>query len=441
MTSDAADPTSAVGQVLATHLASLELLVLTANRPGNLDGLLAHHILGGRPMSFAWNVDPMTPQWLEDNEHRLGYAPGLAALGYGLARFRSTAPQIGRRHLATGLPDLMRRNPFQADGVTFVNDPGQVVGLALAVNAAHDTVPQARTWLAEVLHDRRLRPVTALLGMFHEHARHLVGAPANFRPAHREIDDPVDLAGVHWLLTGAGSVDLNDPDELRSLRSRLLSGLMLGQTEPLSASRAALLLVAATHIVTASVDDLVLSRSHVGVLLARFEDAMRQWRYDDDTHEQPVRWPITREREVQNILWLMLRPVFDDLVDEETLRKFGHSTYRADFGIPSLGLLIEVKYARKAADFKAFEKEIIQDYVGYLTDNEPYRKLAVFIYDESASVQEYGTTRNALLKLPNITDVVIACRPSHVRVPERGALRGNSRSPRGDEDSGDTPEG
>jgi hypothetical protein len=31
-------------------------------------------------------------------------------------------------------------------------------------------------------------------------------------------------------------------------------------------------------------------------------------------------------------------------VDEETLPKLGHSTYRADFGIPSLGILIEVKY-------------------------------------------------------------------------------------------------
>jgi hypothetical protein len=58
------------------------------------------------------------------------------------------------------------------------------------------------------------------------------------------------------------------------------------------------------------------------------------------------------EREVQDILWLILRPVFDDLVDEETLHTVGHSTYRADFGIPSLGLLIEVKYARMASDFK-----------------------------------------------------------------------------------------
>jgi len=107
----------------------------------------------------------------------------------------------------------------------------------------------------------------------------------------------------------------------------------------------------------------------------------------------------------------------------ETLRKLGHSTYRADFAFPSLGLLIEVKYARKASDFKEFEKEIFEDYVAYLTDNGPYRKMAVFIYDESASVQNHGTTRNALLKLPNITDVIIACRPSHVPASQRPRRR------------------
>jgi hypothetical protein len=132
---------------------------------------------------------------------------------------------------------------------------------------------------------------------------------------------------------------------------------------------------------------------------------------------------ITSEREVHNIIWIMLRPVFDDLVDEETLLKRGHSTYRADFGIPSLGLLIEVKYARKAADFKTFEKEVYEDYVAYLTGNGPYRKMTVFIYDESVSVQEHGTTRKALLDLPNMTDVIIVCRPSHVPVPVRTPRR------------------
>ncbi|MGK8520679.1 hypothetical protein ACRS6B_03550 [Nocardia asteroides] len=64
----------------------------------------------------------------------------------------------------------------------------------------------------------------------------------------------------------------------------------------------------------------------------------------------------------------------------------------------ALDLLIEVKYARRASDFKDIEKEILEDHSAYLTDNAPYKKLLVFIYDESASVQEHGTTRNALLK-------------------------------------------
>lgn len=411
--------TDTMGQLLATQVANLDQRILRANVPGNLDGLLAHHILGNHRMTFDWNVNPMTPEWLEENEHRLVHAPGLAVLGYGLAEYASTLSQVGRRRLSHGLPLLMRKNPFQADGVTFVNDPGQVVGLALAVNAAHEDIPQARTWLAEVLHDSRLRPATALLGMFQQHARHLVGRPDYYYPDLRQVDDPVEIAGLHWLITADGYAGLSNPDDLRHLRSRLLSGLALGQAEPSSTPRAALLLAAATHIVNSSVDDLILSQSHVGVLLSRFEDAMHRWRYDPDTLEHPIRWPIRSEREVQDILWLILRPVFDDLIDEETLRKLGHSTYRADFGIPSLRLLIEVKYARKAADFKTFEKEIMQDHVGYLTENEPYRKLAVFIYDESASVQEHGTTRNALLKLRDITDVIIACRPSHVPAPTR----------------------
>ena len=84
---------------------------------------------------------------------------------------------------------------------------------------------------------------------------------------------------------------------------------------------------------------------------------MKRWRWDSETLQRPIRWPVRSEREVQDILWLMLRPLCEDLEDEDTLPKFGHSSYRADFGIPSLGLLIEVKYARSGAEFKAIENK------------------------------------------------------------------------------------
>ncbi|PIM71300.1 hypothetical protein CTU88_14380 [Streptomyces sp. JV178] len=413
------------GHLLAAQTARLEECIRRANAPGNLDGLLAHHILSRRRLSFDWDVNPLAPAWLADNEHRFAHSHGLAVLGYGLAGFPSTAASqsAARKHLTASLPVLMRKNPFQDDGVTFVNDPGQIIGLALAVNTMQDATPQARTWLAEVLQDPKLRPANILLSLFQEHARRILGTTTAVAVDARSIRDPVEAACIHWLTVSARDVPLTDQDELRRLQSQLLSDILLTDTGQPTAPRAALLLEATAQIVTASIDENLLSRTHVGVLLSRFEAAMRQWRYDGDDLDNPIKWPITSEREIQNILWLMLRPVFDDLVEEETLRRLGHSTYRADFGIPSLALLIEVKYARKAADFKTFEKEIYDDYIGYLAGNSPYRQMAVFIYDESSSVQEHDTTRNALLKLPNITDVIIASRPSHIPKPKRSPRR------------------
>ena len=157
---------------------------------------------------------------------------------------------------------------------------------------------------------------------------------------------------------------------------------------------------------------MVLSRSHIGVVLRRFEGAMRRWRWDEDNLHDPVRWPVRSEREVQDILWLILRSVFDDVVDEETLPKVGHSTYRADFGLPRLGVLVEAKYARSASDFKKIEKEVMEDSVAYLRNAGPYKEIVVFIYDESASVQEHDMTAAALRELDNVSDVIIVSRPA-----------------------------
>jgi len=57
--------------------------------------------------------------------------------------------------------------------------------------------------------------------------------------------------------------------------------------------------------------------------LENFEATMRRWRWDADTLHNPIRWQITQEREIQDILWLILRSYFPDIVDEDTLPKLG----------------------------------------------------------------------------------------------------------------------
>lgn len=408
-----------VAESLADQMVALQQRVSTANVPGSLDGLFAYHVLHRRPVSaFIWDVSPLTNRWLERNIDRLSNAPQLAALGYGLTYFTPSANIEAGERLAAGLQGLMRRDPYPTDGITFVQDPRQLIGIALAADVVRHELPQVAGWLRGVLQDERLGGRGGRHDTVHRHVRSVLLDEVSVLPNPTAFAELVDLALVHWVAT-AESVRLPDPaHDLRTVQRRIMIGLLQTRATDLSVPGAALVLAAAGHIIDASVDGAVLGRSHVGVVLRRFQPAMRRWRWDDPAKiKEAIRWPITSEREVQDIVWALLRAVFDDLVDEEPLRKVGHSSYRSDFGLPQLGVLIEVKYVRSAAEFKKVEKEVYEDSVTYLKDRGTYKKIVVFIYDASASVQEHATTSAALLDLDNVIDVVIASRPSQLPPP------------------------
>jgi hypothetical protein len=195
-----------------------------------------------------------------------------------------------------------------------------------------------------------------------------------------------------------------------------------------SASQAAFIWCGVTSILFHALGAATLQPRHVSAVLRNFEAAMKRWRWDGDELQKPVRWAVTQEREVQDILWLILRSYFTDVVDEDALPKLGHSTYKADFGIGSLKLIIEAKFATSKDDFKKIEKEVQEDCIPYLRDLR-YESLIVFIYDDSASVQEHDTTRQALLEIPGVVDVVIVSRPSQL-VPKMATPQSRRRSPK-----------
>ncbi len=56
----------------------------------------------------------------------------------------------------------------------------------------------------------------------------------------------------------------------------------------------------------------------------------------------------------------------------------------------------------------------MEDSAAYLRGTSRYKEIVVFIYDESASVQEHHITAAALRELDGVTDVVIVSRPSHL---------------------------
>jgi hypothetical protein len=402
---------------LGGQISALRQHITTVNTPGNLDGLVAWYILRGS-LDIRWCVDPISGSWLTDNAHRLEDAGPIAVLGYGLSLHPPGNAEVTAT-VGAGLRRLMQRNPFPGDRLTFLHDIRILFGVCLAAESAKAELPEFRPWLQETLADPRLQPADR----FHELAqRHtyatLAGQPVPLgNPS--TLTNAGELAMACWMVD-RGTANLSNPlDDACMLEQLTMRAVLRDDPSELAVPQAALLLWAADDILGSSVDQMVLSRSHVGMVLRRFEPGMRRWRWDGDDMRHPIRWEVRSEREVRDILWIMLRSVFDDVVDEDTLPKFGHSSYIADFGLPRLGVLVEAKYAYKGADFKKIQDQVMLDSIGYLKNTDRYKEIIVFIYDESASVEHHDLTRRTLLNLDGITDVVIVSRPGILPVPKR----------------------
>ncbi len=377
--------------------------VRAQNLPGAVEGLLAYHVLGqDRHAAIEWNVH-CTARWLSDV-----YNPGnidcIAALGVSHYHAKVLGCQA---ELRAGLDRVIQRDAFSGDHLSLANNPSRLLGIALGARAvSHQS---AQSWLLGILETLRQRNGEAADPLYAYVRYHVAGAAATLsRAANPSL---YERCAHDWLLRQSCAV---------------LTDTMLQS----AANRDAILFLAATDLrfenaVQAAViwttinANLFLALSgvrqrpqHVAGVLSQFEPAMKRWRWDKTGEKQnAIRWPITGEREVQDILYLILRACFPDVVGEEHLKKFGHSGYIADFAIPALSLLIEVKYADAAGDFKKIEKEIQEDAIPYLQGHE---HLIVFIYDASASVQEHALTIDALKKIPGVFDVIIACRPSQL---------------------------
>ena len=154
-------------------------------------------------------------------------------------------------------------------------------------------------------------------------------------------------------------------------------------------------------------------------LLVGVSESMSHWTYEVARRVRavtPQKWEVDHEYHVQNLLWTILRPVFPDLVDEETLKKLGHTSPRYDLGIPSLHTIVEVKYMRRRgqSELKKITDEVAADHSLYLREGSGYSTMVVFIWDEARQTEEYKTLQNGLESLAGIEKVIILPRPSQM---------------------------
>jgi hypothetical protein len=154
-------------------------------------------------------------------------------------------------------------------------------------------------------------------------------------------------------------------------------------------------------------------------VLERVPASMRRWRWDEKASPRatPVKWSIDNEYHVQDVLWVILAPLFPDLEDEENLPSLGHKHPRCDIGIPSLHLIIEVKFVRQGtqSEFAKVTEELAADHTLYLRAGSSYSTIIAFIWDDSCSVEQHEEVKQALRQMPGVLGAVIVSRPAKMK--------------------------
>lgn len=396
------------------QLNKLKGSIQSHNKKGDVYGLFSYHILNAASeWREEWEVlcdDDWVEKLFEENN-----VYSLSSLGYSV-KYSSLNDKAGEQ-FSKAFDMLMQRDPFKGPHVSFVFQPITLIGLILGVKTGSGAGWKAKAsdWLSTVI-DRRIN--IANLSGYHSslynYARYLLDGSLYELSVDAKDISIEELSILEYTLRRGIFKENNQNTVLSEIRERLIDQLIKSDISEDADEKAAMIWIAVNESISTDISNYLLSSNFVSAILSRFEDAMKRWRYDSDDIKKPIRWPIESEREVQDTLWLVLRSYFEDLIDEEVLPKFGHKFHKPDFALPNLRLLIEVKYAYKKEDFKKIEQEIMIDTIAYLSKTQDYDKILVFIYDDSSSVQEHGTTKNDLIKLDEIEDVIIVSRPSQI---------------------------
>lgn len=159
-----------------------------------------------------------------------------------------------------------------------------------------------------------------------------------------------------------------------------------------------------------SFDDLVKFLENIPV-------GLKRWTWEEAGRTRgakPVKWLIENEYHVQNLLYVMLAPIFNDIADEVNLQPVGQKNPRIDLYLPALHTIIEVKYRKDTKkSFPALIGEIAEDASLYHADLK-YRdaRIISFLWDRTRATQEHSKFKEGILKIEGIDGCVVISAPS-----------------------------
>jgi hypothetical protein len=340
----------------------------------------------------------------------------VAALGFAAAAGAARADQ--RERLRQGLEWLEGRSyfvpnrppGFEADGIA-------LAGVAAGIRDLDEFPDSDRLagWLRALLQEVHER---AMLGggweaAFALAAQLLLRAPGG-TPPQVEPNVPADLA-VAFAAHGLAAITAEqEGGALETIMSMTFRGH--------GPERAATQIVALRWLLRSSPSALPRRATAPDVveILEGVRRSLRRWTWEQKPRTRGsgvVRWAIDNEYHVQDLLWVVLAPIFPDLEDEENLPSLGQKHPRADLGIPSLNLIVEAKfvYDGSSREFANIIEQVAADASLYVTSSSAYRHVIPFVWDDSGHVEQHAELMQGLVKIPSVAGAVVVTRPGKMR--------------------------
>jgi REase_DpnII-MboI len=157
--------------------------------------------------------------------------------------------------------------------------------------------------------------------------------------------------------------------------------------------------------------------NNITELLKRVPAGLRRWAWDEKPRTkggEARKWHIDHEYHVQDLLYFLLAPIFPDLKDEEYFSSLGQKQPRTDLFIPSMKLIIEVKFLRQTDKVTKIIDEVAADASLYLKEGTDYLGIIAFVWDASQRVEEHALLQEGLRQIRGVLDAIIVSRPGRM---------------------------
>lgn len=180
----------------------------------------------------------------------------------------------------------------------------------------------------------------------------------------------------------------------------------------------------AIHYLTHRLPAISLSKPSLEQLQTILENiplAFKRWPWEDKPKTSTgtaQKWDLQNEYHIQSLIYFLLSPIFPDIEHEFYFEPVGQKNPRADIGLPSMNLIIEIKFLRKNQSFGKMIEEVAADASLYFKKDsvfsKKYSKMLVFLWDNSARNQEHHEFIKGVLQLQNIGGCVVVSRPGNM---------------------------